>query len=97
MINRYTHHDAAVRTTLTLEPDVERLLRREMRRTDGSKKAVVNDTLRAGFEVRGKPPRPPRFRVAPHPLGLRPGVDGDRLNQLVDELESEEVARRRGG
>ena len=79
-----------------MEPDVERLLRREMRRTDRSMKAVVNDTLRAGFGVRGKAPRPPRFEVAPHPLGLRPGVDGDRLNRLVDELESEEVARRRG-
>ncbi len=85
-----------MRTTLTLEPDVERLLRREMRCTGRSMKAVVNDALRAGFEVRRKPPRPPRFRVAPHPLGLRSGVDGDRLNQLVDELEAVEVARRRG-
>ena len=85
-----------MRTTLTIEPDVEQLLRREMRRTDRSMKAIVNDTLRAGFGARGKPSRPSRFQVAPHPLGLRPGVDGDRLNQLVDELESEEVARRRG-
>lgn len=59
-------------------------------------KAVVNDTLRAGFGVRGKPPRPPPFQVAPHPLGLRPGVDGDRFNQLVDELEAEEAAHRFG-
>lgn len=66
----------------------------------------VEDALRARlaavgsnaalFRVRGKPHRPPRFQVASHPLGLRPGVDGDRLNQLVDELESEGVARRLG-
>jgi hypothetical protein len=32
--------------------------------------------------------------VKPHVFGFRPGVDLDRMNQLVDELESEETARR---
>ena len=35
-------------TTLTIDPDVEELLLREMRRTNSSMKAVVNDALRAG-------------------------------------------------
>jgi hypothetical protein len=38
--------------------------------------------------------RPPRFEVRPHAFGFRPGVDLDRLNQLVDELDAEENARR---
>ena len=38
-----------MRTTLTLDPDVERLLQREMRRTDRSMKAVVNNALRVGL------------------------------------------------
>ena len=83
-----------MRTTLTIDPDVEMLIQREMRRTERSMKAVVNDALRIGLGVRGKPPRPPRFKVEPHPLGLKAGVDADRLNQLVDELESEELARK---
>ena len=83
-----------MRTTLTIDPDVEMLIQREMRRTERSMKAVVNDALRLGLGVRGKPPRPPCFKVEPHPLGLRAGIDADRLNQLVDELESEELARK---
>ena len=83
-----------MRTTLTLEPDVEQLLRQEMRRTNRSMKAVVNEALRLGLGARGKPPRPPRYRVEPHAFGFRPGVDRDRLNQLVDEMEAEEFADR---
>ena len=40
----------------------------------------------------GKRQKVPRFTVVPHAFGLRPGVDPDRLNQLVDELEVEELA-----
>jgi hypothetical protein len=83
-----------MRTTLTLEPDVERLLQREMRRTDRSMKAVLNDALRIGLGAHGKPPRSAKFKVDPHPFGFKPGVDPDRLNQLVDELEVEELARK---
>ena len=83
-----------MRTTLTIDPDVEQLLQREMRRTDRSLKAVVNEALRKGLGYRSKPPRAARYRVEPHPFGFRPGVDVDRLNQLADELEAEETARR---
>ena len=85
-----------MRTTLTLDPDVEQLLQREIRRTDRSMKAVVNDALRLGLGARSKPSRLPRYRVKPHDFGTRPGVDMDRFNQLVDELEAEEFARRHG-
>lgn len=82
-----------MRTTLTIEPDVEQILQREMRRTDRSMKAVVNDALRVGLGMRGKPPRPRRFKVQPHAFAFKPGIDVDRLNQLVDELEVDERAR----
>ena len=88
------HHDAFMRTTLTIEPDVEQLLQREMRRTDRSMKAVVNDALRRGLGARGKPARLSRFKVEPHAFAFRTGVDTDRLNQLVDELEAAEFSRK---
>ena len=44
----------------------------------------------------GRVPRPPRFEVRPHAFGVRPGVDLDRINQLADELEAEETARKMG-
>jgi len=85
-----------VRTTLTLDRDVAERLLKEMRRTAKGLKATVNDALRKGLSMSGKPVRPPRFAVQPHPFGVRPGIDLDRMNQLVDELEAEEAARRLG-
>ena len=82
-----------MRTTLTIDSDVEQLLQREMRRTNRSMKAVVNDALRVGLGIRGKPPRVPCFKVEPHAFGFKPGIDTDRLNQLVDEMEADEVAQ----
>ena len=84
-----------MRTTLTIDPDVERLLQHEIRRTDKSLKAVVNDALRLGLGMQGKPPRGSRYKVNPHPFAFKPGVDVDRLNQLVDELEADELVRQR--
>ncbi len=84
-----------MRTTLTIDPDVERLLQREIRRTDKSLKTVVNDALRLGLGMQGKPPRGSRYKVNPHPFAFKPGVDVDRLNQLIDELEADELARQR--
>ena len=53
----------------------------------------MNDALRAGFGVWGKPLRSSRFKVQPHAFAFKPGIDVDRLNQLVDELEVDERAR----
>ncbi len=83
-----------MRTTLTLEPDVAERLRQEIRRTGKGLKAVVNEALRRGLGAAGKPSRPPRFEVKAHPFGVRPGFDLDRMNQLADELEVAEVARK---
>jgi len=85
-----------MRSTLTIDADVEQLLQREMQRTNSSMKAVVNDALRIGLGMRGKPPRPSRFKVEPHAFAFKPGIDTDRLNQLVDEVEADEIAGRQG-
>lgn len=84
----------SMRTTLTIDPDVEQLLLREMRRTNSGMKAVVNDALRAGLGIRGKKRAVPRYKVEPHAFGVRPGIDPYRLNQLADELEAAEFIRR---
>jgi len=83
-----------VRTTLTLDPDVAERLRTEIRRTGKTLKAALNDALRLGLGLSGKPRSAPRFKVEPHAFGFRPGIDPDRLNQLVDEMDTEEAARR---
>jgi hypothetical protein len=85
-----------MRTTLTLEPDVAERLANEMKRTGRSLKAAVNDALRIGLGLSGKRARPHRFTVKPHALGLRPGIDPNRLNQLADELEVKALAEKLG-
>ena len=85
-----------MRTTLTLDGDVAERLRKEMRRTGKGLKAVVNEALRLGLQLGGKPVRAKRFQVRAHAFGFTPGVDLDRVNQLVDELDADERARRLG-
>ena len=88
------HHDDSVRTTLTLDRDVAERLAKEMRRTGRGLKATVNEAIRRGLGMARKVPRPPRFEVQPHAFGIKPGIDLDRMNQLVDELEGEAAARK---
>ena len=91
------HHDDPVRTTLTLDSrDVAEALAREMRRNGRGLKAAVNEALRRGLRLTGPAPRPPRFKVEPHAFGVRAGLDLDRMNQLVDELDARAAARKLG-
>jgi hypothetical protein len=85
-----------MRTTLTLDRDVAEGVEKEMRRTGRGLKATINDALRRGLQMGRKAPRPPRFEVQPHAFGTRPGIDLDRMNQLVDELDAEHAARTLG-
>ena len=83
-----------MRTTLTIDPDVEELLRRDIRRTGRSMKSVVNDALRAGLGVESESPGAPRYKAESYAFGFKPDVDVDRLNRLVDEMEVEEIVLR---
>ena len=83
--------DAYVRTTLTIENDLALILKKKASEQGHSFKEVVNDLLRAGIAASGSLPAPRQpVTIATRPLGLRPGYDPDKLNQLVDELEVEE-------
>lgn len=82
-----------MRTTLTLEPDVAAQLEQALRRSGKGLKATLNEALRIGLGVSSKPVSPPPFRVRSFVSGLRPGIDPDKMNQLVDELEAESYVR----
>jgi hypothetical protein len=82
-----------MRTTLTLEPDVAMRLQERVASTGASIKDVVNQALRIGLAQQPEAVRP-RFKVKAHPLGLRPGIDPTKLNQLLDEMDIEEFAAR---
>lgn len=80
-------YDAAMRTTLTLEPDIAEHLKQEAALGKQSFKSLVNNALRSGLGLdRPKPSTP--YRIDPHPSGFAPAVDPAKLNQLVDELDA---------
>ena len=75
-----------MRTTLSIDEDVAKLLRREIRRSGASLKAAVNHFLRLGLMVAGKPERK-QFVVHPRSLGLPKGLSYDDVEELVEALE----------
>lgn len=83
---------SVMRTTLTIDDDLAGLLKRNARELGLPFKDVVNRTLRAGLGEQAKPRRRAAPRTIPHSFGFRPGIDLDKLNQLVDELEAEGYA-----
>ena len=84
MMSLNYHHD--VRTTLSLDDDVARLLAREGQRRGASFKEVVNYFLRLGLTASQRPARK-AFVVAPRNLGLPPGLTYDNVEELLDSLE----------
>jgi hypothetical protein len=75
-----------VRTTLSIDDDVARLLDKESRRSGSSFKEVVNHFLRLGLMASKRPARKP-FVVAPRKLGLPSGLTYDNVEQLLETLE----------
>jgi hypothetical protein len=79
-----------MRTTLTLDPDVARLVEAEVHRARKPMKQIVNDALRRGLSGGSRPARRKPYRLQPHVASLLPGIDRTRLNALADELEDAE-------
>ena len=83
------HHDAFMRTTITLDNDVNQMLRESMHRSRRSFKETLNAAIRLGLAAGRKTLAPRRFRVKARPMKLRPGTDPAGLNKLADDLEVE--------
>ena len=78
----------SMRTTVTLEPETERLLREAMRRHGFSFKEALNRAVVRGLaepdQAAEAPCTPPTAA-----MGLRAGYDGAAMNRLADDLEAE--------
>jgi hypothetical protein len=81
-----------MRTTLTLDPDVAAKLKEEARRQGIPFKEVVNTSLRRGLASARQKAEP--YRVEPHPMQAKRGIDLDQARHLADHLEDEEVIRK---
>lgn len=78
-----------MRTTVTLDSDVEQLIRERMAAKGVSFQQALNDSIRDGAVGRVDYV----FRTTTYDLGA-PKVDLSKANQLAAELENEEILAR---
>ena len=78
-----------MRTTVTLDSDVERLLKNAMHRSRRSFKETLNRALRAALGREPARSGRPAFILTARPLGLRAGIDPTSFIKLADELEAD--------
>ncbi|HTZ87614.1 MAG TPA: hypothetical protein VMB05_13180 [Solirubrobacteraceae bacterium] len=79
-----------MRTTVTLDPDVEAKLKATMRERGVSFKAALNDAVRLGLGASAPVARPYKMQTAP--LGVR--INIVKANQIAGEWEDEEILRK---
>ncbi len=76
-----------MRTTLTIDDDVARLVEEEVRRSGDTFKGTVNNLLRRGLTASRQPETGKPFEVTPLFMGLRPGLSYDCIAELLEEAE----------
>lgn len=77
-----------MRTTVTLDPETERLLREAMHRHGQTFKQALNQAVVRGLAGMEADADEAPFEVQASPMGLRTGQDPMALNRLNDELEA---------
>jgi hypothetical protein len=84
-----------MRTTLTLEEQIARDLKRIARISGKPFKVVVNETLQAGLAASQSPKKARRYRLRTVSLGsVREGIDLDKAVSVADLLEDEELGHK---
>jgi hypothetical protein len=76
-----------VRTTLTIDDDIAVHVKRQARKTGEPLKAVVNRYLRLGIMADLQPQKSEPFEVKPFPLGLKPGLSYDSIQEVLEGID----------
>lgn len=79
-----------MRTTVTLDPDVDQLIKASMKERGLSFKAALNAAVRAGLTT--TPGR--RYQTPTGSMGYNPEVPWDKALRLAGELEDIELIRK---
>ena len=83
-----------MRTTVTLDSDVEALLRKIMRERGLSFKEALNQAVRSAIgSALGRQARR-QFKQKTYGMGFRPEFRWDKALALADAMEDEELARK---
>jgi hypothetical protein len=80
--------------TVTLDPDVAERIEEEVRRAGKPAQAVVNDALRIRLGLKGDRNVQEPFHVEPHDFRFAAGLDLNKMNHLVDDLEAAAAAQK---
>jgi hypothetical protein len=81
-----------VRTTVTLDDDLAKALKRRAHERDVPFKRVLNEAVRAGLEGGSAAAKP--YRMKPSNLGLRAEFDFTKALSIAAELEDAEIVRK---
>jgi hypothetical protein len=81
-----------VRTTVTLDPDTEGVIREMMRERGVSFKRPLNDAIRAGLTPKRNGSR--RFTQKTYSLGAEQYFRWDKALAAADAIEDEELSRK---
>ena len=82
-----------MRTTITLDSDVERLLRDSMKTRGVSFKKALNEAVRAG-PARANRQRPQPFVQKSYSLGAEQHFRWDKALAVAEAIEDEEIVRK---
>ena len=82
-----------MRTTITLDPDVEALVKESMSQRGLTFKQAVNQAIRAGLRPRRGGGR---FRTPTFDMGFDPSLPWDKALRMAGALEDDELARKLG-
>jgi hypothetical protein len=82
-----------MRTTVTLDPDAERMLRTAMRERGLSFKQALNQAVRAGLAPVGRG-RQRRFVQRTFAMGAEPHFRWDKALATAEAIEDEELLRK---
>jgi hypothetical protein len=82
-----------MRTTVTLDADVEALLRERMREGGLTFKEALNRVLRTALAPK-RVGVDPHYRLPTYALGFRPEAGLDKALAIASQLEDEEIARK---
>ena len=77
---------------MTLDDDLAGLLKARAAEQGEAFRTDVNQVIRAGLALESQEELADPPKVIPHAFGLLPGIDPDKMNQLVDDLEMEALA-----
>ena len=82
-----------MRTTVTIDPDVEALLRRAMKERELSFKEALNSAIRRGLSESTRPPSAKR-RIPTFRMGFDASYRWDKVLDLAASIEDEELIRK---